>query len=225
MPLCKDCIIKSKAVEALDTEQLNILQENCAEITFHPGEKIIKEGLLSSHIAYLKSGLAKICKKGVKGVDQILKIVQPGTYIGLQTILFEKIHQFSVVALEECDVCFIDNRSFKELINRNAKFAYELIVYLCKDELVYFNRFVNVHQKQINGRLAETILYFADEIRKSRDFTMPLSRNDIAAMVCSTRESVTRAIKDLTEIGSIEVTGKHFKILNYDLLKTLSEKG
>ncbi|NOX84896.1 MAG: Crp/Fnr family transcriptional regulator [Chlorobi bacterium] len=225
MQLCKDCIIKSKAVEVLEPEQLNILQDNCAEITFQSGEKIIKEGLLSSHVAYLKSGLAKICKKGVKDIDQILKIVQPGSYMGLQTILFEKIHQFSVVALEECDVCFIDNRSFKELINRNAKFGYELIVYLCKDELIYFNRFVNIHQKQINGRLAEAILYFADEIKKSNDFFMPLARNDIAALVCSTRESVTRAIKDLTEIGTIEVTGKHFKILNYDLLKTISEKG
>jgi len=225
MQLCKDCVIKSKAVEALDPEQLNLLQENCAEITFQPGEKIIKQGLLSSHIAYLKSGLAKICKNGVKDIDQILKIVQPGSYVGLQTILFEKTHQFSAVALEECVVCFIDNQSFKELINRNTKFAYELIVYLCKDELAYFNRFVNIHQKQINGRLAEAILYFADEIKKSHDFVIPLSRNDIAAMICSTRESVTRAIKDLTEINTIEVKGKHFTILNYGLLKTISEKG
>ena len=112
MQNCKTCIIRSKAVNTLNPKELRILMESCAETTYNPRESIIKEGMLSSHIAYLKSGLAMVSKKGVKGVDQILKIVQPGNYIGLQTILFEKINQFSVTALEKCVVCFIDNLSF-----------------------------------------------------------------------------------------------------------------
>lgn len=223
---CDTCQIKSKAVETLNSEELDILSRNCAEVTLQPGESIIKEGLLSSHIAYLKSGLAKICKKGVKGVDQILKIVRPGSYLGMQTVLSNKIHQYSASAIEESVVCYIDIFSFKELITRNAQFANELILFLCRDELGYFNRFVNVHQKQVDGRLADTILFFCDEISEGvRDFIIPLSRNDLAALVCATRESVTRAIKDLSDIDTIEVKGRNFKILNYDLLKTISEKG
>lgn len=226
MQSCDTCLIKSKAVETLNSEELNILSQNCAEVTLQPGESIIKEGLLSSHIAYLKSGLAKICKKGVKGVDQILKIVRPGSYLGMQTVLSNKIHQYSASAIEVSVVCYIDIFSFKELIARNAQFANELILFLCRDELGYFNRFVNVHQKQVDGRLADTILFFSDEINEgARDFIIPLSRNDLAALVCATRESVTRAIKDHTDIGTIKVNGKNFQILNYELLKTISEKG
>lgn len=223
---CDTCQIKSKAVETLNTEELGILKQNCAEVTLQPGESIIKEGLLSSHIAYLKSGLAKICKKGVKGIDQILKIVQPGSYLGMQTVLSNKIHQYSASAVEESVVCYIDIFSFKELIARNAQFANELILYLCRDELGYFNRFVNVHQKQVDGRLADTILFFSDEINDgAKDFIIPLSRNDLAALVCATCESVTRVIKDHADIGTIKVNGKHFEIVNYELLKTISEKG
>ena len=223
---CDTCLIKSKAVETLNSEELDMLSKNCAEVTLQPGESIIKEGLLSSHIAYLKSGLAKICKKGVRGVDQILKIVKPGSYLGMQTVLSNKIHQYSASAIEESVICYIDIWSFKELITRNTQFANELILYLCRDEIGYFNRFVNVHQKQVDGRLADTILFFSDEVNKEkREFIIPLSRNDLAALVCATRESVTRAIKDLTEIGTIEVKGKIFKIINYELLKTISQKG
>ena len=223
---CDTCQIKSKAVKTLNAEELGILKQNCAEVTLQPGESIIKEGLLSSHIAYLKSGLAKICKKGVKGIDQILKIVQPGSYLGMQTVLSNKIHQYSASAVEESVVCYIDIFSFKELITRNAEFANELILYLCRDEVGYFNRFVNVHQKQIDGRLADTILFFSDEINDgAKDFIIPLSRNDLAALICATRESVTRAIKDHVDIGTIKVNGKHFEIVNYELLKTISEKG
>lgn len=222
---CGYCKIRSKAVEALKTEEVIILQENCAEVELDSDEIIIKEGSLSSHIAYLKEGLAKIHKRGVKGTDQILKILQPGSYIGMQTVLSSKIHQYSASTIEKSKICFIDITSFKQLITKNADFANELILYLCQDELTYFTRFVNVHQKQIDGRLADTILFFSDEINKSRRFNIPLKRYDLAALVCATRESVTRALKDLSDIGTIKVKGKSFEILNYELLKKISEKG
>lgn len=226
MQQCETCAIRSKAVETLNPEEIQLLSENCAEVKLQPGELIIKEGLLSSHIAFLKSGLAKICKKGVRDIDQILKIVRPGSYIGMQTVLSNKIHQYSASAIEECIVCYIDIWSFRELINRNAQFANELILFLCREELSYFSRFVNVHQKQVDGRLADCILFFSEEINESaRSFTIPLSRADLAALVCATRESVTRAIKDLSDINTIRVNGRNFEITNYDLLKKISEKG
>lgn len=226
MPDCEYCAIKSKAVGALNEEELDILKQNCAEVILQPGESIIKEGLLSSHIAYLKSGLAKVSKKGVKGIDQILKIVKPGCYLGMQTVLSDKIHQYSASAIEEAVVCYVDTMSFRELISRNAQFANELILYLCRDELEYFNRFVNVQQKQIIGRLADTILCFSNEINGGATaFNIPLSRFDLAALVCTTRESVTRAIRELSDIGTIKVNDRHFQIVNHELLKKISEKG
>ena len=222
---CDNCKIRSEAVKALKRDEVELLQNNCAEVELGPDESIIKEGSLSSHIAYLKEGLAKIHKKGVKGTDQILKILQPGSYIGMQTVLSSKIHQYSASTIDNSKVCFIDISSFKQLIDKNSGFANELILYLCRDELSYFKRFVNVHQKQIDGRLADTLLFFSDDVAKSRKFRIPLRRNDLAALVCATRESVTRALKDLTEIGTIRVNGKNFEILNYDLLVKISEKG
>ncbi len=226
MQNCKTCIIRSKAANTLNPHELNILMESCAETNFNPRESIIKEGTLSSHIAYLKSGLAMVSKKGVKGIDQILKIVKPGNYIGLQTVLFEKINQFSVTALDKCVVCFIDNNSFKELIHRNTDFTNELLSFLCKEELTYFDRFVNMHQKQINGRMADIILFFSEEIYSSKlKFTIPLNRSDMAALICTTRESITRSIKEISEGGIIRVSGKEFEILDLTRLKGISQNG
>ncbi|PKP31685.1 MAG: hypothetical protein CVT99_07980 [Bacteroidetes bacterium HGW-Bacteroidetes-16] len=143
----------------------------------------------------------------------------------MQTVLSNKIHHYSASAVEDSTICYIDIASFKDLISRNAQFANELILYLCRDKLSYFARYVNVHQKQVDGRLADTILFFSDKVKKSRSFQIPLSRNDIAALICATRESVTRSIKDLSDIGSIRVKRKSFEILNYDLLKIINEKG
>lgn len=222
---CKNCAIKSRAVETLNDSELDFLNSNCAEVLLKNGESIIYEGKLSSHIAYIKSGLAKIHMTGPSGRDQILKIVPPGSYIGLQTILSQKIHRYSASALMESRICYIDNHSFKELLTRNPKFSYEIIIYLCQDELSYFERFVNLSQKQVSGRLADAILFFADEIYKSHEFDFILTRSDLAAWIGVTRESATRALKELSDIGVIKSNGKSIDILNYDRLLKISQKG
>lgn len=222
---CPYCAFKSRAVETLTDEELIMMNENCAEVQCKPGEHIIKEGTLSSHIAYLKCGLAKIHMTGPSGQDQILKIVSQGSYIGIQTILTDKIHRYSASALKDCIVCYIDINLFKELIKRNSQFAFEMIMYLCTDELSYFERFVNLSQKQVNGRLADSLLYFSNTVSKNDDFKLPLSRNDLAALIGARRESVTRALKEFSDTGVIKLDGKQVKITNKDLLNKISVNG
>lgn len=222
---CKNCKIKSKAAGTLNKEELELLSENCAEVVVEKGEYLIKEGQLSSHIAYVKSGLVKIHMSGPRSVDQILRIAMPGSYIGVQTILTNRIHQYSASALEASTVCFIDNQSFKELISRNSKFANELLLYVCNDELQYFHRIVNHSQKQVNGRMAETLLFFADEVYKTSAYELPLSRNDLAALICTTRESATRSLKELSDLQIIHVKGKSIQLKDRSFLEKISLKG
>lgn len=224
-PNCTKCAFKSRVVECLTNDELNLLTENCAVVLCKAGELIIKEGSLSSHIAYIKSGLVKIHKVGPNGTDQILKIVTPGYYTGIQTILSDKFHRYSVTAIEDSEVCNIDITLFKELIIKNPEFASELILYLCKDELSYFDRFVNHFQKHINGRLADSLLYFANEIYKDDKFTLPLTRSDFATLICSTRESITRALKEFSDTKILKVDGKQIEIINKKMLEKLSHGG
>lgn len=222
---CPHCAFKSQAVESLTESELKLMNENCAEVRCKPGELIIKEGNLSSHIAYLKSGLAKLHMTGPGGQDQILKILTHGSYIGIQTILTDKIHRYSASALQECTVCYIDITTFKELIRRNSRFAFEMIIYLCTDELSYFERFVNQSQKNINGRLADALLYFSQVMNTSEEFSLPLSRIDLAALIGARRESVARAIKEFCETEVISVDGKQVKIINRKMLEKISRNG
>lgn len=222
---CPYCSFKSRAVETLTDEELTLMTENCAEVKCKPGEHIIKEGTLSSHIAYLKSGLAKIHMTGPRGDDQILKIASQGAYIGIQTILTDKIHRYSASALKESMVCYINIDLFKELLKRNSQFAFEMIIYLCTDEISYFERFVNLSQKNVNGRLADALLYFSQTINKSNEFTLPLSRNDLAALIGARRESIARSLKDFSDGGIIKTNGKHVQIKNKNILEKISDKG
>lgn len=222
---CQECKLKSKAVQALTKDELDILEKGCLDVHLNGGEKIFTEGLPHSHVVYLKAGFAKIHMIGPNGRDQILKIARPGAFMGIQTILGGKINHYSATALQDIRACYINVGIFKELIKKSGEFASEILTYICHEELIYYRRFVDQQQKQINGRLADAIIYFADEIFEKQNFTMPFAHMDLATLIGTTRESVTRALKDFKEGKIVKVTGREFSIINFEMLRKISESG
>ena len=222
---CRDCQIKSKAVSTLTQPELDILERSCLEVSLKKGEKVLVEGMPPSHIVYLREGYAKIHMKGSGQRDQILKIARPGAYIGLQTILGDRLNHYSATTIQDSQACFIDIDVFKDLIKKNGIFAYEIVVYICQEELNYYHRFVDQGQKQINGRLAGALLYFSEEVFKSQNFTLPLTKNDIAALTGTSRESVTRSLKNFKDDEIIVAEGKNVTILDLERLRRISDRG
>lgn len=222
---CQGCKLKSKAAMELNEKELEMLEKGCLDVHLNAGEKIFSEGLPHSYVVYLKEGFAKIHMIGPTGRDQILKIARPGAYMGIQTILGGKINHYSATALKDIRACYINVGIFKDLIKESGSFASEILTYVCEEELNYFHRIVDTQQKQINGRLADALLYFADEIFLEQEFTVPFSHMDLAALVCTTRESVTRALKDFKDGKIVKVSGRDFEITNYAMLKKISESG
>jgi len=222
---CKDCIVKSIPAGKLTTEQLNILNSNCARISFKKGENIIKQGAFTTNIVYIKSGLVKEHMKGPNGRDEIMKITRAPAYIGVPSVMGGRNHQYSCTALEHTSVCFIDLHIFNELLLTNSYFSRELILNLSRDLLEHFTRCVNKTQKQLHGRLAETILYLAESIYLSDSFSLSLTRAELGAFIGTTRETVTRILHEYTENGLISIQGRNFKILNKDRLQRISDAG
>lgn len=221
---CSSCLLKSKAVINLGDNELDILEKSCVQATFDRGETIFKQGALSSNIIYLQTGLIKLMIKGPNRV-QILRLKKAPCYLGLPTTMGDKINNYSASALEKSTACFIDINTFKELLRINPAFSYEIIIELCKNELDQFKRCVTLVQNQIFGRLAMNLISFADDIYSSHEYDLPLNRNELADLVCTSRETISRILSDLTKERIIEANGKHIKILNYNMLKEISKKG
>lgn len=222
---CTFCEFKSVAAKSLDEEELQFMNRNCAEVLMQSGDQIFKEGTLSSHIAYIKHGLAKVHAAGPSGKEQILKLASSGAYIGIQTILAAKVHLFSATCLKESHICYIDNTFFRSLILKNSLFASGLITYLCRDELDYFKRFLALSQKQVNGRLADALIYFSEMNEGAAEYHLPLDRSELASFTGTTRESVTRAFGEMVKSDVIKLTGRKLEILKPQVLAEISQKG
>lgn len=221
---CSSCLLKSKAAKNLDETELQILGKNCAQVVFSRGETIFKQNGLSTNIIYLKTGLVKLMADGPKRT-QILKIKKAPCYLGLPTTMGDKINHYSTVALEKSIACFVDINTFKKLLKVSPDFSYEIIIELCKNELLQYNNFVKLLQNQIYGRLANKLLFFSNEIFLSNDFELPLSRKELADLINTSRETISRLLSELTEEKIIEIKGKHLRIINKIMLEEISKKG
>lgn len=224
-PDCKFCKMKSPAAELLKPDEIDTLEQNCAQVKFSKGETIFREGTFATNIVYLRAGLVKIHMKGPIG-EKILRLNKAPAYLGLPTTFGDRVNHYSATAITESEVCFISLDAFKNFIYSNGNFAYEIIMDLCRSELADFQRFTNLSQKQLPGRIAELLLCFSNHLFKSNAFELPLSITELANFVSASRESVSRQFSELSRLGIIELShDKKLTILRKDMLNKISTNG
>lgn len=221
---CLTCKMKSNATRKLTVEELEILENGHAGVSFKPGEIIVKQNALSTNVVYIQSGLVKIHIKGpVK--ERIMKVVKAPAYICLPGNFSQKVNHISATALEETSVCFIDLDVFKRFITTNGDFAYQVLLEMSKNEIRNFQNCLNNAQKQTAGRIADCILFFSKEIYNNSTYVLPVSRQELGDMVGTTRESASRTLTEFNHEKIISLEGKRITILNEKLLQQISEKG
>ena len=222
---CKDCNEKSCAVSVLNDAELERISRNSSQVRFQKDEMIFKQDSPSSHIIFVKKGIVKEHMTGPNKKEQILKIVKGPAFLRISSKLKYNINSYSATAIIDSDICFIDIHVFKELLYTNPRFGYEVLISVCEDGLYCFNKFVNQTQKQVNGRLAEAILYFSDNIYNSHSFTLPVSKSELADLIGSTRESVTRVLFSFKREHIIKLEGKELSINDREMLEQISKTG
>lgn len=222
---CIECSFKSIPVLLLGKSELSCICNNCTQIKFKAGENIIRQGGFTTNIAYMTKGLAKMHMEGPLKKDEIIKIIKSPSFLGASSVFSGRVIQFSVSSLTEAEVCFIDYPCFEELLLNNGEFAKEIIKELSSDLIQQVHNDVNKSQKRLNAYVAEILIHFSESIFNDNDFHLPLSRNEFAQLVGSTRETVTRIFHDFSEMKILEINKEHIKIIDKEKLISISKFG
>ncbi|MCB0651463.1 MAG: Crp/Fnr family transcriptional regulator [Saprospiraceae bacterium] len=222
--ICYHCKHKSPAAGKLERDELKMLGGSCNQVVFRKRERILVQNSLSFNIVYIREGLVKVHMVGPER-EQILKIAKGPCYLGIPATVGGKVTPYSVTCISETSVCFIGADIFKEFIHQNGAFAYEIILELCRDELFNFNKCINQAQKQGNGKIAEALLFFSENIFESDHYEIPLTRTELGDLTGTSRETVSRILSDFDLHQIIKIDKKHISILNKEQLERISETG
>ena len=222
------CTIQSytcRCFEKLTEQEKEIMDQQSVTVKYKKGELICKQGGLASHMFFVENGLAKVfLDDGVNSL--VLKVVTSGNLLGLSSVSADtQTYQYSAMTYIDSEIKQIDIQFFKKLLAENPAFSKEVIAILGANSAQINGRFFCFTHKQSYGRIADILLCLADRIFKLHEFDLPLSRKDLAELCGMSQETVVRMLKKFDEEGLIQIKGKYFRIIDYDRLKTISEKG
>ena len=220
-----NCSCKSALFCLLTNEELEMVDKNRLNVVFKPGETIRKQGTQMTHVISVSSGMAKLYLEGIESRNAILRIVKPTNFIGGPGVYLDQMHQYTVMALTESSVCFIDLNVIKEVIRRNNRFAEEFMKDFSRNTLNVYNRLIYLTQKQMPGRMADSLLYLFEEIFLSDHFPMLLNKQDLADLSAMSRDSAVKILRSFEHEGIIQFNDKELRLLDHESLKRISRIG
>jgi len=221
---CEEIDETSSCFNSLSEEEIALIDRNKTDIKYSKGETILKQGTRATSILYLKEGLVKLSMNTGEN-NLILNIKSMNHFIATENLYAVEFHPYSVTALQDSVVCFLDIEDVKHVMKLNNVFASDIYRVINANVVLTYDRLFSLTQKQLHGRFADILLCLSAKIFKAKKFDLPLSRRDLAALTGMAPESVIRIIKDFKNDKLIATQGKSIEILNMPMLKKISAVG
>jgi CRP-like cAMP-binding protein len=225
LDICADCLFKTICLQSMSEEDFNFLYESTIQKSYQKDEVIFQQGEKSPFLVFLQKGLVKFNYLDTNNKNLILTIVSAPSLLGLANVLNEDINLFSIIAIEDSMGCQLDLNKLKVLAMRNKNFLISLTK-LSTD--MFRNSIYNVislAHKQINGRIADILLFLARDVYHSNTFTLSISRQELAEFAGCSKENVIKSLRSLNRDNIIRISGKEIEILDIKKLIKISQKG
>lgn len=187
---------------------------------FKKGEVIVHEGTSPYGLICVNEGVLKEYKISTTGHEKIIKLSSKGDIIGCNMMFGQEAHDANVVALTDCTICVIPHSLILELFYTNKKLAVNLSRYVN----MYYNQLreelLEVSYMPVLNRIAHAILIINEKFNSKGN--IHISRNDLASLAGTIRETTSRSLNKLVEMGIITLNSKNIKIEDIKKLKALA---
>jgi CRP/FNR family transcriptional regulator, anaerobic regulatory protein len=221
---CRDryCASKVSLFQHLGERELERISQLIDHKKIKKGETVFFEGDPLDSLHIVNRGSVKAYTYTREGREQILYVLSEGDFIGELNLLKEDVFEFNVTALEDTTFCVLSQANFRIVLADSPRVrdqvmahAFDRIKSLEKLVQVLTNKDVDVRLAVLLSNLAEG---FGVEEKEGILITLPLSREDMAAYMGLTRETVSRRLSAYQSEGIILLQGSR-KLVVQDLAR------
>ena len=221
---CRHCFKRSPLFSLLSEQELDTLNNARMEVNFKKGEIIYKQGSPLTHLVILNNGYGKIFLEGAKGRNLILSYAKKYNLNGGVGVFADYRHHSSMMAVTDCGACFIDIHVFKSVLKNNSEFMDGYLKERNEKVLHTYEQFSILTQKNIEGRMAESLLYLYEHIFDKHPIEH-ISKKDLGELTAMTLESAIRVLKEFKDEGIIEIENQKIKVLKKNALEKIALHG
>lgn len=189
------------------------------------GDRLFSEGDPIRGIYFIKKGFLKVELNGKQGRPLILQVVGKGTVLGHRLNDKHRNHKNSVTAVSEVQYCYIPNDLFEDIVDKSPGLKEHIINQFLDDLELAEKKAVNLAHKTVRERIAESLLLLAVVYHYEENkhgFRIGFGRQDIADLAGTTKEQVSKILKDFEKEGLVKFAAKKFNYLNTKMLQNVS---
>jgi CRP-like cAMP-binding protein len=159
------------------------------------------------------AGQVKVVLIGEDGREVILSMLGEGAFFGEMALIDDEPRSAHVIAMEDSNLLVLRREDFRARLRNSPEVAIALMRELSRRLRRADEKIGNLVLLDVNGRVADLLLHAAIE-EGGDHITRKLTHQVIAQMIGSSRETVSRAMRDFVERGLIRVTRKDITLLD-----------
>lgn len=221
---CSECNLGHKEIVcSFDNSNNQLFRGVTIANAYSKGALLFMQGEPSLGIYMLCQGSVKLTSFSKDGKAMILHIARPGEILGLSTAITNSVHIATAQVVEPSQVNFVRTRDFMRVLSQDAALCLAVAKQLSKN---YQRAYLQVCSLGLSNsvfdRLAGLFLEwcspFNEEVDKIR-IRMKYTHEEIAEMIGSSRETVTRLFKDFRDRNLISRDGDELIIHDIERLR------
>lgn len=220
-----DIISRVPSFSGLPENQLKAIKDIAVDRRFNKGEIIFSDGDEGRGFYVVVEGLVKIFKVSAEGKEQILHIYGAGEPFGQVAVYAGRSYPASAQAIAKSHVLFFPRKAFVDLITAIPSLAMNMLAVLSMRLRAFTVQVENLSLKEVPARLAGYLIYLSDEQESGDCITLNISKGQLASLLGTIPETLSRIFSRMTELGLIEVDGRNINLLDNEGLEELAELG
>jgi len=215
----KELLAQSGLFKGLPVEQLTEIEKISSYRNFKKGETLFFEGEDGNGFYIVITGKIKIFKISPVGKEYILHISGPGEMIAEAPVFHGQPFPANAETLVGSTLLFFPRELFVNLVHKTPSIAINMLASLSMRLRRFADQIENLSLKEVPARLAGYLLYLIDEQDSGDVIELGISKGQLASLLGTIPETLSRILSKMSKEGLIEVNGRKIRIIDRDGLE------
>lgn len=206
----------------LSETQLKALANIAEPITYQQGDAIFMEGDPAEGFFLVLSGQVKVFKLSLDGKEQVLHFVGPDEIFAEVPVFSGGSYPAHAGALRKTKTLFFPRQAMRRLLASDPNLAMNMLADLSKRLRQLTKLVENLSLKESPARMAAYLLHLSTELRQADEVELDITKGQLATLLGTTPETLSRTLKKLSESGIIEVQARNIRLLDKSALERMA---
>ena len=225
MPIAFDVAANIPLFKDLDENTLKQVAGLMTSRAFLSHDIVIRKGDSADNLAFLLSGKLQVVDLSEDGREIGIHFILPGAYFGELSVIDGHPRSASVVSVKTSEVAFLPNTQARELIFNHPLIAQRLLTHFAQVVRAASSQRTLLSIPNAFQRVFAQLQTFVRETKEGQVIEGLPKQHEIAIMVNTSRETVSRALHTLMKMNILEKQGALLIVKQPDQLKQAATIG